>query len=133
MRRDLGWSQQQAFEALREGLHLGPKSRASYIAIDMGKRLPTVGEQEFLIRYFGKSPDDFPDDLGDAEPADLLVDALRGQTDAISALVGRLDRLTAEQAAIAVEMMKALGIIGARVLPETPGEDERGARAGTGQ
>jgi hypothetical protein len=94
MRRDLDWSQQQAFEALRDGLKLGPKSRASYIAIDMGKRAPTLKEQEFLVDYFGKSPDDFPDEPGPTERTDVLVAALRGQTDAISALVAEL-RLTA--------------------------------------
>jgi transcriptional regulator with XRE-family HTH domain len=100
MRKELGWSQTKAFEALREGLKLGPKSRASYTALESGKRQPRVGEQEFFIRYFGKSPDDLPDDPGDTEPADLLIAALHGQTAAITALVGRLDRLTATQAAI---------------------------------
>lgn len=90
MRRELDWSQQQAFETLRDGLQLGPKSRASYVAIDMGKRQPTVGEQQFLVRYFGKSPDDFPDIQEPAEQADPLVAALRGQTAAISALVDQI-------------------------------------------
>ena len=83
MRRDLDWSQQQAFEALRAGLKLGPKSRASYIAIDMGKRAPTLKEMEFLVSYFGKSPEDFPDEPGDAEP----VASIQGLTVAITSLV----------------------------------------------
>lgn len=39
-RRARDWNQTQAFEALREGLRLGQKSRASYVALDMGARQP---------------------------------------------------------------------------------------------
>jgi hypothetical protein len=90
MRRDRDWSQQQAFEALRDGLHFGPKSRASYTAIDMGRRPPTPGEQAFLVKYFGKSPDDAPDRPEATETTDPLVCALMRQTEAIEALVAEL-------------------------------------------
>jgi transcriptional regulator with XRE-family HTH domain len=105
MRQERGWSQQRAFEELRVGLHLGPKSRASYRAIDIGERLPTPAEQEFFVKYFRKSPDDFPEAVEPTEPADALVEALRSQTEAISALVSGLDVLTVGQATAAGEMM----------------------------
>jgi hypothetical protein len=95
MRKERNWSQQRAFEALREGLGFGPKSRASYAAIDMGKRPPTMGESAFLVSYFGKSPDDLPEVPEPTEPVDALVAALTAQTEAISALVTRLDSLAA--------------------------------------
>jgi hypothetical protein len=87
MRRDRDWSQTQAFEALREGLRLGPKSRASYIKIDMGARVPTLDEGEFLIRFFGRNPDDIPED---DESVDPLVAALQAQTEAILGLAEEL-------------------------------------------
>jgi hypothetical protein len=93
MRQDREWSQQQGFEELREGLHLGPKSRAAYAAIDMGQRPPTPDEAAFLIAYFGKGPDDIPETADPVEPPDALIAALTAQTEAISALVTRLDRL----------------------------------------
>lgn len=58
MRRARDWSQQQAFEELHVGLGLGQKSRASYIKIDMGPRPPNVRQQEYLVGYFGQTPDD---------------------------------------------------------------------------
>lgn len=91
MRQDRDWSQTQAFEALREGLQFGPKSRASYIALDMGHRPPRPDEQEYLVGYFGKSPDDLPAPVEPTEPADALVAAIHAQTEAINALVARLD------------------------------------------
>ena len=36
-RRAKDWSQQRGFEQLREGLRLGPKSRASYVALEHGQ------------------------------------------------------------------------------------------------
>lgn len=57
-RRKRGWSQQQAFEELHRGLRLGPKSRASYSAIDMGDREPKPHEQRFLTQFFESGPDD---------------------------------------------------------------------------
>lgn len=74
MRKERDWSQSQAFEALREGLRFGPRSRASYRAIDMGTRPPTPSEADFLVRYFGSSPDDIHDV---PEPNDPLVEAIR--------------------------------------------------------
>jgi hypothetical protein len=91
MRQDRDWSQTQAFEALHEGLKFGPKSRASYIALDAGHRPPKPDEQTFLVSYFGKSPDDVPEPVEPTEPPDALVAALTAQTDAINALVARLD------------------------------------------
>lgn len=90
MRKERGLSQTQAFEALRVDLNLGPRSRASYRAIDMGERPPTPREAEVLVRYFGSSPDDVPDIPEDADVPASLVDALKDQTQALRALVEEL-------------------------------------------
>jgi transcriptional regulator with XRE-family HTH domain len=90
MRKDRGLSQTQAFEALREDLNLGPRSRASYRAIDMGDRPPTPREAEVLVRYFGSSPDDLPEITEDTETPASLVDAIKVQTGALLALVEEL-------------------------------------------
>lgn len=75
MRRTRDWSQQQAFEELREGLGLGPKSRASYIKLDMGPRPPNVRQQEYLVAYFGQTPDD--PIVSPSSEGDQLVAAIR--------------------------------------------------------
>jgi hypothetical protein len=106
MRKEREWSQQQGFEALRDGLHFGPKSRASYIAIDMGHRPPTAGEQDFLIRYFGKSPDDVAE-LGDPEEVDPVVAAIDRQTAMLKSV---LDALVARS--LEPELAKALSAWG---------------------
>lgn len=64
------------------------------------------------------------------QPLQEIVKELVGE---VRVLVGRLDRLTTEQAEAAVQMMKALGAIASRVPPETPDADEHEARAGTGR
>lgn len=87
MRQVRDWSQTQAFEALRDGLDLGPRSRAAYIKLDMGERPPRPREQQFLIEYFGSGPDDIPTIGADKDP---LVEAINGQTEAINALVAEL-------------------------------------------
>lgn len=56
-RRKRNWSQQQAFQELREGLRLSPASRASYVALDMGDRQPRPAEAAFLTEFFDASPD----------------------------------------------------------------------------
>ena len=86
MREDRDWSASRAFEDLHSGLGLGPKSRASYVALEKGPRAPSPEQQDFLVRYYGKSPDDLPDIVEQAEPKDELIEALRAQTDAIHAL-----------------------------------------------
>jgi hypothetical protein len=106
MRQDRGWSQQQAFEALHEGLGFGPRSRASYVAIDMGKRPPTPTEAEFLVSYFGKSPDDLPEPIEPTEPADALVVALAAQTEAINALVARLDTFVGPLGDVVADLLR---------------------------
>jgi hypothetical protein len=58
VRRQRDWSQTQAFEALlAAGMAWSPKSRASYLAIDMGDREPKADEIPILTRVFG-APDD---------------------------------------------------------------------------
>lgn len=92
-RRD--WSQSQAFEQLREGLGLGVRSRASYVALDMGDRQPHPEEVAFLETFFGASPSDEPEPIA-ALPADLsaVVAALDRQTAVIADLVAVLRERT---------------------------------------
>jgi transcriptional regulator with XRE-family HTH domain len=66
MRQERGWSQQEAHEHLHEGLGLGSKSRASYIALEAG-HAPSAAQQKFLVSYFGKTPDESPE----PQPVDL--------------------------------------------------------------
>lgn len=90
MRRTRDWSQQQAFEELRQGLGLGPKSRASYIKLDMGPRPPNVRQQEYLVAYFGQTPDDPPPLV--AGEKDELVAAIRALVEEM-----RLQRTTTHE------------------------------------
>lgn len=72
-RKERGWSQTKAFDELYVGLKLSPKSRTSYINLDMGKRQPKPHEAAFLTDYFGAAPDDAPEPVEATEsPADLL-------------------------------------------------------------
>lgn len=82
-RRELNVSQQRAFELLGAALGFGPKSRAAYVALDLGTRPPTEAEKTVLAEWLGSYPDDEPasagTDRGDtsAVPAALLADAIR--------------------------------------------------------
>lgn len=106
MRQTHDWSQTQAFENLRAGLKLGPKSRASYIRLDMGERPPRPGEAQFLVEYFGRSPDEIPAIPG--EDRDPLVAALERQTEQLEALVAELRLTRAEQLVTQEQMQEAL-------------------------
>lgn len=57
-RREWGWSQTRGFEAVREAMGLGPKSRAAYIPIDEGKRPPTPTEEAALLAVYGAPPEE---------------------------------------------------------------------------
>ena len=120
-RKARNWSQTRAFEELREGLRLSPRSRSAYIAVDMGKRQPTQAEAEYLASVFGWPPDGPPEPLEQAQaPADLIA-ALMAQTAAINALVARLDSLASE--AIREGVLDALGEAGVtRDVAGSPGE-----------
>lgn len=87
-----GWSQVKAHEELHERLGLSPKSRASYIAMERG-RLPDPDQQRAIIEYYGSGPleADYQEPLEATETADTLVAAIHAQTEAINALVARLD------------------------------------------
>lgn len=101
MRQARDWSQTQAFEALRDGLGLGPKSRASYIRLDMGDRAPRPREMQFLVDYFGQGPDERPT----VEERDPLVLAVEEQTRAIHELIAEL-RSTREPRRVTNEVGK---------------------------
>jgi hypothetical protein len=132
-RRAEGLSQTGAFELLGERLGFGPKSRFSYVALDMGTREPTEAEAKVLAAWLGGYPtDSAPDPATTTQPADALVAVLTRQAEAIEALVERLDVLTAGQATAAGEMMRALGILGGHPAPQgTPPVAEREARGDT--
>jgi hypothetical protein len=59
-RRAEGISQTGAFELLGPRLGLGAKSRAAYVAIDLGSREPTSAEALVLAEWLGGYPPDMP-------------------------------------------------------------------------
>ena len=72
-RRELNISQQRAFEMLGPALGFGPKSRAAYIALDMGQRPPTEAESKVLAEWLGAYPEEphtAGSDTGDTPPFD---------------------------------------------------------------
>lgn len=78
-RREWGWSQTRGFEAVREGLGLGEKSRSAYIPIDEGKRQPTPDEERALIAVYG-----VPEEPPEPEPTrDDLAGSIRELAEAI--------------------------------------------------
>lgn len=110
-RRELNISQQRAFELLGPSLGFGPKSRAAYVALDLGTRPPTEAESKVLAEWLGGYPDDEPITAGTegdtpAVPAAYLarIDALLEQMaadrqlirDLLEALAGRVDPDLAE-------------------------------------
>lgn len=123
MRKDRDWSQTKAFEELRDGLHFGPKSRSAYIALDMGRRVPTTDEQKFLVSYFGKSPDDIPEPPAPADPTGELASALLALTAELTAMrqerETQEERLRALEAAIALTPPDDQGLRGRSVPRET--------------
>jgi len=90
-RIDRRLSQTQAFELVRERLSLSPKSRAVYVALDMGDRQPRPEEAAVLASEFGWPPEGTSAPTGATESGDPLVAALRDQTAAIERLVALLE------------------------------------------
>lgn len=107
-RRELGWSQTRGFEAVREGMGLSEKSRAAYIAVDMGDRQPTAKEEAALIAVYG-IPEEPQDALEATETPDGLVEAIRAQTAAMLALVEEIRLSRAEELVSREALMTALG------------------------
>lgn len=91
MRRERDWSATQAHEALHDGLGLGVKSRAAYVAIEDGRALRTR-EEAFLRSYFGGGPTDEDRIATAAQPASDLAPYL----ERIDALVGTVQLLVEE-------------------------------------
>lgn len=77
-------SQTGAFELLGPRLGLGPKSRQSYINLDMGDRQPTEAEAKVLADWLGGYPVEGSVGTEDA-PADLAA-AIRDLTDELAAI-----------------------------------------------
>lgn len=109
-RREWGWSQQHAFERLRDGLHLGPKSRASYVKIDEGGRQPTEDEAAYLASVFG-----WPEDEAAEPPA---------QADAILTAVNALVQELREERAALLAALSEQGRVIAVLLARLQGLEE---------
>ena len=124
-RREWGWSQTRGFEAVREGLGLGPKSRAAYITLDQGPRVPTTGEEQALAAVYGYPPEVAPEPLEATQTPDSLVTALRAQTAAIRELVEEMRLARAEDLVSREALMTALGAALSRVgRPGADGHDK---------
>lgn len=96
-----GWSQSRAFEELHALLGYGPRSRASYVALEAG-RLPDPDQQAALVRFYGTGPEE----TDYADPPDILagsdvIAALDRQTAAIERQTAMLERTLAVVAALA--------------------------------
>lgn len=115
-RRSDGMSQTGAFEVLGPRLGMGPKSRAAYVAIDLGLRQPTDAEAQVLVDWLGAYPSDMeapgPDTTDPGVSA--LLQALTAQTAAMTALVNRLDQL------LPSEKVREMLSWAAEHMPESP-------------
>lgn len=110
-RRELNVSQQRAFEMLGASLGFGPKSRAAYIALDMGQRPPTEAESKVLAEWLGGYPEEpstAGSDIGRHTPFDPAAYLER-----IDALVGSVSELVAEVRAARQERDDLLERVGA--------------------
>lgn len=146
-RRD--WSYTRAFEELREGLGLAPKSRTAFTDwVLNGKRPPSPREAEFLRSYFGGGPEDLPE-VKEAPPVDPVAAAIDRQTKAIEAqtaafndLAGALRQLATAtiggQDALRNELLKVLGaanpiVPGHGGVGDQEADPQRPARGGAAQ
>lgn len=115
-----GWTQREAFERLREGLHLGPESRTSYGNLERDTRQPTPDEAAFLARFYGAEPTDEPE----AEPGVLtvvdlapVVAAIDRQTAALTAFAEKLGTLLSAESGRSSEMNALVGALAKALLP----------------
>jgi hypothetical protein len=108
--RDL--SQMQAFELLFERMSWSPKSRASYVAIDMGTRQPSPSESTILGAEFGWPPDpEINDELEDPSLATALValaGELRASREERVSLAARLEKMEAVLDGLVQQAMRAV-------------------------
>lgn len=130
VRRDRDLSQTQAFELVYAGLGISPKSRAVYLAIDMGDRQPTATEAEYLASVFG-----WPSEPTEAtESGDPLVAALTRQSAAIEALVEELRLARAGQVVANDVLLQAIAAaVGGPAPQGTSAGSGHEAPAGTGR
>ena len=92
-RRADGLSQQAAFEVLAERLGFSLKSRAAYVALDMGTRQPTEAEAIVLADWLGGYPDDEPMAASGHDTPDVAALLAR-----VDSLVGLVEKLVAQNA-----------------------------------
>ena len=99
-RRSDGMSQTGGFEVLGKRLGLGPKSRAAYVAIDLGLRQPTDAEAAILADWLGGYPSD-----------DMAAPGAAPQPPGVAAYLSRIDSLVKRLAAdhkIIVDLVRDL-------------------------
>jgi hypothetical protein len=99
VRRERNLSQQQAFEQVQAALGISPKSRAVYVALDMGDRQPTDTEASVLAAEYGWPTEQpaVPVESGTA----AIVAAIDRQTAIMAALVEELRKVTLGQVGLA--------------------------------
>lgn len=132
VRRERGLSQQQAFELVQPALGISPKSRAVYVALDMGRRQPNEDEARVLAAEFGWPPEGIEADAVATDQA-AIVTALDRQTDAITALVDELRLARLRQETFDEQVLQLLAALAGarRDHEEQPSDSGRATPAGT--
>lgn len=124
-RRADGLSQQAAFELLGPRLGFGPKSRAAYVALDLGSRQPTEHESEVLAEWLGAYPEDIAAGEGrdtSSSPADpRLYQLLEDQSRAFNRLAAAIERMVAQPLVVPPEVAEAMHRAVAELEPPEPG------------
>jgi hypothetical protein len=131
-RKAEGISQTEGFELLGPRLGFSPKSRAAYIAIDMGTRQPSESEAVVLADWLGYWPDDssMASSGGATTQPELAAyleantAALREQTAAFLTLAASIDRMANGVTGAVGGFAEVLGPVAARLGVELPRTDD---------
>lgn len=117
-RAELAWSATRAFEAVRDGLNLGPKSRSAYLAFEYDRE-PTEQEAAVFREVFGGEPG--PEDRGQIAPSNDLLSELRETNRLLRLLVEQQTRIGDGQLAWGTALAGIAGLVpGLRQIAETP-------------
>lgn len=120
-----GWTQETAFDALRSGLGLGPKSRSSYVGLERGSKLPDREQREYLVQFYGAEPADVPE--SPSEQATLIA-ALTRQAEAMEALVGELRMARTTQDARDEVLVRLVAALAPQARRDEDGRDVRAGK-----